>query len=211
MSGWRPATRSQTDAIAKVARARGIEPTLPSGARILLWLLAATGLVLGVYAEFFPRAFYEDFPFGRSWVMHDGPYNEHLVRDFGAMNLALASVTLAALYFGSRAAARASAIGWLVFSVPHAIYHYRNLSHYDTADKIGTVVSVSTGILLAVGALVLLSTRPSYSGGGGQSVPQPPPAGLRDDDLRRDVGAGGGDRIDQPGARASLTPTAPTR
>ena len=46
-------------------------------------------------------------------------HNEHLVRDFGVMNLALVAITLAAVA-GSRlrAAARASVIGWLVFSVP---------------------------------------------------------------------------------------------
>ena len=72
------------------------------------------------------------------------------------MNLALAAVTLAALYFGSRAAAaRAAAIGWLVFSVPHAMYHFRHLGHYETADQIGNVVSLSLGIALAVAALVL--------------------------------------------------------
>ena len=93
-----------------------------------LWAARARpGSALGIYASFLPRQFYDDFPFGRQWVSHDGPYNEHLVRDFGAMNLALATVTLVALYFGSRAAARAAAAGWLVFSVPHAIYHFRHL------------------------------------------------------------------------------------
>ena len=95
------------------------------------------------------------------WVMHDGPYNEHLVRDFGAMNLALAAVTLAALYYGSRAAARAAAIGWLVFSIPHAVYHFRHLSHYETADKIGNVVSLSFAVLLAIAALVALARPPA--------------------------------------------------
>ena len=76
-------------------------------------------------------------------MAHDGPYNEHLIRDFGAMNLALTAVTLAALYFGSLAAARAAAAGWLVFSVPHFVYHFRNLEHYDTADQIGNVVSLA--------------------------------------------------------------------
>jgi nucleoside-diphosphate-sugar epimerase len=200
-TGWRPTIRNQAEAIAKIARTRRIEPPLPNAARILLWLLAATGLTLGAYAEFFPRAFYDDFPFGRGWVMHDGPYNEHLVRDFGAMNLALAAVTLAALFFASRAAARAAAVGWLVFSVPHALYHFRNLSHYDTGDKIGNVVSLTAGVGLAVGALVVLA-RPSYSGGG-EPVRERPAPGVRDDDLRRDVGPGDRDRLDQSEPRLS--------
>jgi nucleoside-diphosphate-sugar epimerase len=199
VTSWRPLTRSQREAVAKVASVRAGEPAIGVGARLLLWLLAFSGLAVGVYAEFFPRAFYDDFPFGRNWVMLDGPYNEHLVRDFGAMNLALAAVTLTALYFSARTAARAAAIGWIVFSIPHAIYHFRHLSHYETADKIGNVVSLSFAVVLAVGALVLLA-RPSYSGGR-EPVSQPPAPGVRDDDLRGDVGARNRDRVDQSGAR----------
>ncbi len=206
VTGWRPVARNQRDAVGEIESARRDDPALSATARVLLWLLAASGLALGIYAELFPRGFYDDFPFGRMWVMHDGPYNEHLVRDFGAMNLALAAVTLAALYYGSRAAARAAAIGWLVFSIPHAVYHFRHLSHYETADKIGNVVSLSFAVLLAIAALVALARPPSgrrsessYDGGGGEPVPEPAPAGIRHDDLRGDVGAGRGDRRDQPG------------
>ena len=76
------------------------------------------------------------------------------------MNLALAAVTLAALYYGSRAAARGAAIGWLVFSIPHAVYHFRHLSHYETADKIGNVVSLGFAVLLAIAALIALARPP---------------------------------------------------
>ena len=141
-------------------------------------------------------------------MSHDGPYNEHLVRDFGAMNLALATVTLVALYFGSRAAARAAAAGWLVFSVPHAIYHFRNLGHYETADQIGNVVSFSLGIALAAGALVLVGPRRARAAaartvGAVNRYLNPRMQTLRHDDLRGDVGARGGDRVDQPGSRVS--------
>jgi nucleoside-diphosphate-sugar epimerase len=215
VTDWRPAMRSQAESIERMAATKGEEPALPLVGRVLLWLLALTGLAVGIYAEFFPRAFYDDFPFGRSWVMHDGPFNEHLVRDFGAMNLALTAVTLAALYFGSLAAARASALGWVVFSVPHAVYHFRNLSHYDTPDKIGNVVSLSSGVLLAIAALVVLARTPrrpvinsapvgnSYDGAREPADPTPSlrehaAAGVRNHDFRGDVGAGGGDGIDQP-------------
>jgi nucleoside-diphosphate-sugar epimerase len=196
-SGWRPEVRNRRDAIAKMAGELDIAPALGRATRILLWLLAASGLAIGVYAEFFPRAFYDDFPFGRNWVAHDGPYNEHLIRDFGAMNLALAAVTLVALYYATRAAARAAAIGWIVFSVPHAVYHFRNLGHYDTADQIGNVVTLTFGVALAVAALAT-----SYSGAG-EPVSEHAAAGVRNDDLRRDVGPRRRDRVDQPGPGVS--------
>ena len=56
-----------------------------------LLFLAVTPLVGGLWALFAPRAFYEDFPLpGRNWVSTLGSYNEHLIRDYGALNLALA-------------------------------------------------------------------------------------------------------------------------
>src|SRR5262245_469583 len=109
-TGWRPRVHDQAESLTTVIDATNVEPALRPIARLLLWLLAIPGLLLGIYAEFFPRAFYDDFPFGRAWVAHDGPFNEHLIRDFGAMNLALAAVTLVAIYYGSLAAARAAAI-----------------------------------------------------------------------------------------------------
>jgi hypothetical protein len=58
--------------------------------RIGLSLLAATALGGGFWALILPRSFYEDFPLpGRDWVSTLGPYNEHLARDHGALNLAL--------------------------------------------------------------------------------------------------------------------------
>ncbi len=58
--------------------------------RATLLLLASAPLVIGVWALLVPRSFYDDFPLpGRDWVSALGPYNEHLVRDVGALNLAL--------------------------------------------------------------------------------------------------------------------------
>ena len=148
-TGWRPASRNGREIVAKAARESGIEPALKTPVRLLLWYFVAVGLMLGVYAEFFPQAFYDDFPMGRQWVAHDGPYNEHLIRDFGAMNLALAAVAICALAFASLLVARTTAIAWLVFSIPHALYHTRNLEHYDTADKIGNMWTLWFGVLLA--------------------------------------------------------------
>ncbi|MGQ0826513.1 MAG: NAD-dependent epimerase/dehydratase family protein [Actinomycetota bacterium] len=149
VTNWRPAARDGREIVAKGATEMEVEPALPRGVRLFLWYLVGVGLMLGVYAEFFPRAFYDDFPFGRQWVAHDGAYNEHLIRDFGAMNLALAAVAMCALAFASLAVARTAAIAWLVFSVPHALYHLRNLEHYETADQWGNVLTLSFGIVLA--------------------------------------------------------------
>jgi len=172
-TGWEPVTPTGPEIATKAAREAGIEPALGFVPRLLLWGLALTGLTLGVYAQFFPRAFYDDFPFNRQWVAMDGPYNEHLVRDFGVMNLALTFLTFAAIVLSSRTVARIAAGAWLVFSIPHALYHFRHLERYDTADQIGNVVSLSAGIGLAIALLIATRVRPDTA-----SSPTPLPEEL---------------------------------
>ena len=76
--------------------------------RILLVLLGVPSVVIGLWAGLAPRGFYDDFPgAGRSWVAPDGPFNEHLVRDVGVLNLALAVVTIAAAVWLTRPLVRA--------------------------------------------------------------------------------------------------------
>ena len=80
--------------------------------RVAFGYLALSSLQIGAWALFAPRSFYDGFPgAGRSWVSVDGPYNEHLVRDVGALNLAIA-VLLVALpsYRARRAKARAEGV-----------------------------------------------------------------------------------------------------
>jgi hypothetical protein len=126
-----------------------------SAVRIALALLVAQGLIVGVWAAAWPRSFYDDFPGGgRSWVSADGPYNEHLVRDFGDLNLALAVVTLVALIAFTRVVALAAALGWIVFQAPHLVYHLRHLDLYDTSDKVANVASLVLALVLPIVVLV---------------------------------------------------------
>jgi hypothetical protein len=120
-----------------------------------LALLGLVGLQVGVWATLSPRSFYDDFPGGgRAWVAADGPYNEHLVRDFGALNLALTAVIAVALVSGAPAVVRAAALAWLVYSVPHLVYHARHLDVYDTSDKILNMTALGGAVLLSAAVLV---------------------------------------------------------
>ena len=124
-------------------------------ARIILALLVVVGIVIGVWAAFDPHGFYRSFPGGgRQWVAVDGPYNQHLVRDFGALNLALAAVALVALWRPRRELLIAVAVGNLAYDVPHLVYHLRHLDVYDTADKVANVASLSSALVLP---LILLA------------------------------------------------------
>ncbi|HET6952686.1 MAG TPA: hypothetical protein VFI47_20050 [Acidimicrobiales bacterium] len=129
--------------------------------RAALAALALLGASVGLWAALSPRSFYDDFPGGgRTWVALDGPYNEHLVRDFGDLNLALTVVTVVALVTLSRAVVVAAAAAWLVFQVPHLVYHARHLDVYDTGDQVATMTALALAVVLPVAVLVAARRRP---------------------------------------------------
>lgn len=154
---WRPSSPNVRVGFRKIAQAMRVEPALPGRVRLMLWVLAFSAFGVGAQAQFFPRSFYDDFPYGRGWVAMDGRYNEHLIRDVGALNLALLVLTIGAIVVGSRAISRITAISWLVYSAPHLLYHLRHLTMtMPGADKVGIVVSLSVPV---VAAIVMLFDR----------------------------------------------------
>lgn len=129
-------------------------------ARIILALLVMVGVVVGVWAAFDPHGFYRNFPGGgRQWVAVDGPYNQHFVRDFGALNLALVAVTLVAFWRPRRELLIAVAVGNLAYDIPHLVYHLRHLDVYDTADKIANVASLGSALVLPLLLLAVAVRR----------------------------------------------------
>lgn len=131
--------------------------------RIALAVLAVVSVELGAWATFAPRSFFDDYPgLGRHWVRAYGPYNEHLVRDFGALNLALAVVTIVALITLGRPLVIAVAVAWLAWGVPHLVYHLRHLDMLSsTGDKVANVVGLAAVPVLAVVVLALTLGRPA--------------------------------------------------
>jgi len=137
--------------------------------RVALVVLAANGLFVGLWALAAPRSFYDDFPgAGRVWVAVDGPYNQHLVRDVGALNLALAFVAAFALVTGSVLVAQAAGGAALIYGVPHLLYHATHLSPFDTTDAIGVVVGLALAVVAGVVAVLPAS---------GVEPPGPEPGG----------------------------------
>lgn len=130
-------------------------------ARVVLAILSVQALMLGLWATWWPRAFYDEFPgFGRQWVLPDGPFNEHLVRDFGALNLALAVVSVMALVTLDRRLVLASGWAWIAWSVPHIVDHVRRRDVFDSpADQ----ASAIGGLILLLALAVLVVAVPVRS------------------------------------------------
>ncbi len=126
--------------------------------RIALGYLALISLEVGVWAQFAPRSFYDHFPgLGRAWVRVDGPFNEHLVRDVGGLNLGLAAVLIAALITLSRPLIVAASVATLLYGVPHLVYHIVNTGDLATGD---VVVSVGGLALFAAVPIALIVVSP---------------------------------------------------
>jgi len=122
--------------------------------RIGLVYLAAGYALVGFWAAFAPRSFYTDFPgAGRHWISPDGPYNQHLIRDVGELNLALLVVVAAAAVTLSLPLVRAALVATLVNGVLHVVYHVRHVDMFSSGDQVAIIGSL---VLAPVVALVLL-------------------------------------------------------
>lgn len=124
---------------------------MPSLTRIALLYLAATGVVVGVWAALYPASFYAGFPgLGRHWVSADGPYNQHLVRDAGAAYLMIA--VLAALGLARPATAPPMAVGaaTLAFNGPHLAYHATHMHMLAPLDRLLNVLALGSAVLASV-------------------------------------------------------------
>lgn len=122
--------------------------------RVALMLIALGSLVVGTWAQVFPSSFYDDFPgFGRVWVAVDGPYNEHLVRDIGGLNLGLALVAVVALITANVLLARVAGAAALLYGAPHLVYHAAHLDPFDATDAVANMVALTVAALAALLAL----------------------------------------------------------
>ena len=121
----------------------------------LLFLLLAS-LSVGPWAQFAPGSFWEGFPgLGRAWVSADGPYNEHLVRDVGGLQLGMAVVLFAALLRPSNSLVRVAALASIVWQAPHAVYHLVHVGDLPTlADQAAQSVLLVLALCVAVGLLI---------------------------------------------------------
>jgi hypothetical protein len=94
-----------------------------------------------------------------TWISTDGPYNEHLVRDHGAMYLALGTAGVYAFARPSPALVRGLGVAWTVFAVLHAAYHLGHLDHLAPREAIGLTVALVTAVLLGAAMAFPLPTR----------------------------------------------------
>ncbi len=123
--------------------------------RVGLILLAVPQAITGLWALFAPRSFYDDFPgIAGPWVNVYGEFDPHLTGDIGASFTALAVLLLLAAAWMEVRLVQASLVAWLVFSIPHLVFHLRNIEGPDVGLSLaGLVAQVVGGAALLVLAL----------------------------------------------------------
>ncbi|OBA83084.1 hypothetical protein A9W99_09170 [Mycobacterium sp. 1164966.3] len=130
-----------------------------------VWFLTFVEIVVGLVATLAPRAFYDYVP----WVDLIPPFSEHLMRDYGAMNLSLALVFVLAAVTMERRMVRTALGAYLLFAIPHLIFHLTHLEHFTTGAAVWQTVLLTVAVLLPVGLLILTAWRPRPSTATGSS------------------------------------------
>jgi hypothetical protein len=115
-----------------------------------LIFLAVTQGLAGLVQLFAPKRFY-DIP----WVSLLPPYNEHLMRDVGALTLAYVLVLAVAAVSLEPVLVRTALAANLVFTVPHFVFHATHLEHYPLGSAIGQTAALGAAVAIPATMLVV--------------------------------------------------------
>lgn len=130
--------------------------------RVLLVFFGLVEAVVGTWPLISPTGFYQDFPgFRAGWVSMDGPFNEHLLRDFGGLNLTLAALLVGAAVIGTTTVARLAGVAGLLFGLPHFLYHLGHVSHFEQIDQVLIIATTGLGVVVPLLVLAIPGRRVS--------------------------------------------------
>lgn len=126
--------------------------------------LAVPNLVTGLWAVLAPRNWFENFPgLGPALVAGTPPFNAHLAADAGAGFLATGVALACAAATARRSDLRLALVAYLVFTVPHAVYHAaHDAPALSGAAQAASVAMLGSGAVLA--AVLLWWARSPRSG-----------------------------------------------
>ena len=128
--------------------------------RIGIAVLAVTPAFVGIWATAAPRNFYDEFPGGgHHWVMAVGAYDEHLVRDVGALYLGALVMLAFAFAWLDRRLVQAAFVATAVAALPHLIYHSTALDGFSTGDAVAEIGGLAVNVVLPLALLPLTRIR----------------------------------------------------
>jgi hypothetical protein len=134
---------------------------MPGALRVGLIVLGLPQLAIGVWALASTRGWFDTFPGGgQHWLGAYGPYNAHLAIDVGASFAAIGVILLIAAWTLNRLVVIVALVGYLVYDLPHLVYHLGADHRLSTSGHIESDVSLGLSVLLAL-ALLPLTRRPT--------------------------------------------------
>jgi hypothetical protein len=137
-----------------------LSPARVRAVRAGLLILAVSAAYVGLWALIAPHSFYGDFPGGgRSWVAPIGAYDEHLVRDVGSFETALAVLAVFAAATLDRRLVQGTCVAFVVSGLPHLIYHAANTGPLSTTDNLLSLAGLAAGVVIPLALLPLTGTR----------------------------------------------------
>ena len=123
-----------------------------------LAVLAVTPAWIGAWALIAPHSFYRSFPGGgHRWVAALGAYDQHLVRDIGALELGMLFLLIAAAALLERTLVRVTLLAYAIASTPHLAYHLTTLGRFSVADDAATVAGLALQVVLPLALLATTS------------------------------------------------------
>lgn len=134
--------------------------------RPALLLLTLSQVVVGTWQLLLPRSFYDLY-----WVRLLPPYNEHLMRDVGALNLALAVVLGASALIMEHRLVSTALLAYLTFAVYHLVFHVTHLENFPQADAIAQMSVLTLGVAFPL-VLLILTWRAGIPHGSNKAPPQ---------------------------------------
>ena len=111
-----------------------------------LGILVMVQLGTGLWQLLMPESFYRDFP----TVDLAPPYNEHLMRDFGAANVAIGIIVLTVTVWLEKRCVVLVLLAYLAFSTSHLLFHVAHLHDASSADIAFQVVSLGSAVALPI-------------------------------------------------------------
>jgi hypothetical protein len=123
-------------------------------------VMAVTPALVGIWATLSPRGFYDQFPgAGHHWVSAVGAYDEHLVRDVGALYLGALVLLALAWAWLDRRLVQATLIFYAVAALPHLIYHCTALDGFSAGDAVAEIGGLALNVVIPLALLTVTRRR----------------------------------------------------
>lgn len=129
--------------------------------RLGLAYLTVGAALVGVWALVAPRSFFDDFPGGpfAAWAGALPPYNEHLVRDVGALYVGFAVLFAWSAWRPMPALVVPVCFAWVLVQLPHLGFHLDHGDVLSTGDAVAQAASLG-GFVVVATAIAVAVSRP---------------------------------------------------